>query len=337
VSYDQPVRFHPLDRARRLVCLAAVVGVVAVSVVGGSEAPAYISGSKDPAYAAGTRDSADARAASRDRDDEIVESRGAGSDLGSLIAGIRAKAGALEASQGMRQGFAAFTSAQRVAPDRVRYADYVLVRLLYEATRDAGFWNLRWTITNREPNSDHIWRQWRDARAPDVAVPTASAECDELSALYAFLAARAGVRRVGLFWPYANHTVAVWTVGPTGSSETRVVVPTSQVFLGPADTLGTRRFDPWTQKAIYDYSRRDVPDTFEIPAPLAAFFLAQLDKYGGASDRALQELRYLRESVFLKQRSREDAAREALRRRDQLRSALPEDLAAFAHFAADLR
>jgi hypothetical protein len=219
----------------------------------------------------------------------------------------------------------------------VRYGDYVIVRLLYEATRDAGFWNLHWTITNREPDSDNIWRQWSGVRAPSATAPTASAECDELSALYAFLAGRAGIRRVGLFWPYPNHTVAVWTVGPAGPSEIRVVVPTSQIFLQPADTFGTRRFDPWTQKAIYEYTRRDVPDTFELPAPLAAFFLSQVDKYAGASDATLQQLRYLRESVFLNQRSREDAAREALRLRAALPSPAAEDLAAFAHFAADMR
>jgi len=258
-------------------------------------------------------------------------------DLSAFIAAIQAKAAALENAPGMRIGYARFTAAFHLPPERARFADYVTVRLLYEATRDAGFWNLRWTITNREPNSDHIWRQWHDVKTPSVAQPTASAECDELSALYAFLAARAGIRRVGLFWPYANHTVAVWTVGPAGASETRVVVPTSQIFLGPDDTFGTRRFNPWTQKAIYEYTRRDVPDSFEIPPPLAAFFLAQIDKYAGASDAALQELRYLRESVFLKQRTREDAARAALQRRAELRGAPAEDLAAFAAFAADLR
>ena len=259
------------------------------------------------------------------------------SNVAALVTAIRAKAASLEAAQGMRLGFTAFTSTHGVAPDRVRYADFVLVRLLYEASRDAGFWNLHWTITNREPNSDQIWRQWRDVRTPVAAAPTASAECDELSALYAFLAARAGVRRVGLFWPYANHTVAVWTVGPAGPSETRVVIPTSQIFLTPADTFGTRRFDPWTQKAIYEYTRRDVPDTYEIPPALGAFFLSQVDKYAGASDATLQWLRYLRESVFLKQRSREEAARDALRHRDELRAAPAEDLAALAHFAADIR
>ncbi len=261
----------------------------------------------------------------------------AGTDLAAFVASIHTRASALEQTAGMRAGYSAFTTAYHLSPSTVRYGDYVLVRLLFEATRDAGFWNLHWTITNRDPNSDHVWQQWRDVRAPAAAAPTASAECDELSALYAFLAARAGVRRVGLFWPYANHTVAVWTVGPAGPSETRVVIPTSQIFLTPADTFGTRRFDPWTQKTIYPYARRDVPDTFEIPAALAAFFLAQVDKYAGASDAVLQDLRYLRESVFLGQRSPAAAAQEALARRAGLPPASAEDAAAYAHFAADIR
>jgi len=94
--------------------------------------------------------------------------------------------------------------------------------------------------------------------APSPLAPTATAECDELSALFAFLAGRAGVRSIGLLWPYPNHTVAVWTVGSV-----RVVIPTTQIFLEESDYWGTKKFDPWRQKAIYEYIRRDVPDSFD--------------------------------------------------------------------------
>ena len=257
--------------------------------------------------------------------------------LGQFIVAIRAKAKVLENSQGMRLGFDAFTTASKIRPGSVSYPDFVLVRALYEATRDAGFWNLHWTITDREPNSDNIWRQWRGARSPSPLAPTASAECDELSALYAFLAGRAGVKGVGLFWPFPNHTVAVWVVRPADGPVVRVVVPTSQIFLGVADTLDTRTFNPWSQKSIYEYSRRDVSDDLELPRPLSAFFLAQMDRYAGASDATLQQLRYLREGVFLTRSTPETAAREALTRRAELRSGSAEDLAAFQHFADDLR
>lgn len=257
--------------------------------------------------------------------------------VGELVAAVRVKAKALENSRGMRQGFADFTAAYKLRAESVSYSDYVTVRLLYEAVRDAGFWNMHWTITDRAPNSDNVWRQWKDMKAPSYVHSSASAECDELSALYAFLVGRAGVHGVGLLWPYPNHTVATWVLRPAGGSEVRVVVPTSQIFLEVSDSFGTRRFNPWKQKAIFEYKRLDVPDTFEIPRPLFDFFLAQIDKYAGASDSTLQQLRYLREGVFLKSWTPEEAAHDALRRRADFDRAPVEDLAAFDNFARDMR
>ena len=188
------------------------------------------------------------------------------------------------------------------------------------------------------PNSDQIWRQWKTTRNSSFVSPTASAECDEFSALFAFLARRAGVHGIGLLWPYPNHTVAVWVVSLANGRPIRVVVPTTQLFLGVTDSFGTRKFNPWSQKAIFEYTRRDVADSFEIPKALFDFFLSQVDKYAGASDSTLQELRYLREGVFLKSWTAEEAARDALRRRIDLGSiGLAEDLAAFQHFAEDMR
>lgn len=167
--------------------------------------------------------------------------------------------------------------------------------------------------------------------------PTASAECDELSALYAFLVERAGVRSVGLFWPYPNHTVAVWVLHPANGAEVRVVVPTSQIFLDVNDSFGTKKFNAWHQKTIFEYKRRDVSDSFELPKPLFDFFLQQLDRYAGASDSTLQEIRYLREGVFLKYWTAEGAARDAVRRKTDLHSGRAEDLAVFQNFAEDMR
>lgn len=144
----------------------------------------------------------------------------------------------------MRLSFQSFTSSYKIAPASIRYSDFVIVRLLYEATRDAGFWNMHWTITDMPPNSDRIWSQWKAVKNVSPLTPTASAECDELSALYAFLVERAGVRTVGLFWPYPNHTVAVWELHPANGAEIRVVVPTSQIFLDVNDSFGTKKFNP---------------------------------------------------------------------------------------------
>jgi hypothetical protein len=253
-----------------------------------------------------------------------------------LVSAIRASAKALEGSSGMKAGYQSFTSKFALQPGTVSYSDYAVARLLFEATRDAGFWNLHWVITNRPPNSDNIWHQWKTVVAPSALSPTASAECDELSALFAFLSARGGIRGVGLLWPTENHTVAAWVLGRS-PSVVRVVIPTTQIFLDDSDYWGTRKFDPWRQKAIYEYVRRDVPDSFELPGPLFAFFLQQTSKYGGASDPTLQLLRYWREAVFLRSWTPEAAAREALRVRRNRATAPPEDLAAFQNFAQDMR
>jgi hypothetical protein len=258
-------------------------------------------------------------------------------NLAQLIGTIRSKARSLESSRGMDLSFRSFTAAYKIAPQSVSYSDYVIVRLLYEATRDAGFWNLHWTITDQPPNSDRIWQQWRNVRKPSLLTPTAVAECDELSALYAFLVGRAGVKSVGLFWPFPNHTVAVWVVHPAGKAPIRVVVPTSQIFLDVTDSLGTRKFNPWRQKSIYEYTRRDVSDSWELPQGLSELFLSQVDRYAGASDSTLQQLRYLREGVFLQYWTPEEAARDALRRRRDLEPGADEDLAAFQNFAQDMR
>ena len=256
-------------------------------------------------------------------------------DVSHLIAQIRAKAATLETNHGMRKAFHDFAAEHKIAPDSIRYSDFVIVHLLFEATRDAGFWNMRWSITDQPPNSDRIWSQWKNVRAPSVTAPTAIAECDELSALYAFLVERAGVKSVGLFWPYPNHTVAVWTPRLLAGAPIRVVVPTSQIFLTEDDTFDTRKFDPWHQKTIYEYTRRDVSDSFELPKPLFDFFLSQLDEYAGASESASQQIRNLRSSVFQNVLTPDAAAHEALRRENAYARSEP-DHVAFQSFAKGL-
>lgn len=258
-------------------------------------------------------------------------------DLSQLIIALKDKAKILESSSGMRMGFASFTAAQKLPPGTVRYSDYVLSRLLYEAARDAGYWNLHWTVTNHDPNSDYVWQQWRTLRSPSALMPTADAECDELSALYAFLMKRAGIQGVGLFWPYSNHTVAVWVLHSPKGQEVRIVVPTTQIFLSQADFFGTHSFDPWRQKRIYEYTRRDASDAFRLPQALFDFFLRQVDRYAGASNTTLQQLRYLREGVLQKRWKPEDAARFALDIRSLLKTPTTEDSSALWNFAEDMQ
>jgi hypothetical protein len=256
--------------------------------------------------------------------------------LASLISAVRAKSKSLESSPGMRAAYDSFLAAHHLAPGGVSYSDFILVRLTFEATRDAGFWNMHWSITDQPPNSDRIWAQWKTVTQPSFTQKTATAECDELSALFAFLVERSGVKGVGLFWPYPNHTVAIWSFHTTNSAVIRVVVPTSQIFLTENDTFDTRKFDPWHQKTIYDYTRRDAPDSFVLPKPLYDFFLSQMNKYAGASTDALQQIRNLRDAVFQKTLTPDQAAREALRRRAAFSSST-EDQTAFDHFINDFR
>jgi hypothetical protein len=260
-----------------------------------------------------------------------------GVPVAQLVTAIRQKAKTLENSSGMRLAFQSFLATHHLSADRVRYSDFVIIRLLYEATRDAGFWNMHWSITDQPPNSDRVWTQWKAVGRPSPSEPTATAECDELSALYAFLVERAGVKSVGLFWPAANHTVAVWVLQPAGGAVIRVVVPTSQIFLEETDSFDTKKFDPWRQKTIYEYTRRDVPDSFELPKPLADFFLKQIDIYAGASDATLQRLRYVRDAVFVRTWTAEQAARDAENRRASLPAGSKEDAVALQNFAADMR
>jgi len=254
-----------------------------------------------------------------------------------LLSGLRGEAKAMEGTAGMRLGFQSLNS--RFPANGVPYPDFVLVRLLFEATRDAGLWNLHWTITNRQPTSANIWQQWQAVRNPSYTTPTATAECDELSALFGFLARSLGIRGIGLFYPYPNHTVAVWELRPAARPAIRIVVPTTQIFLAETDFFGTKTFDPWRQRVIYEYTRRDVPTSFAIPRPLLSFFLGQAERYSGATDATLQQLRYLRESVFLRRVTPERAAIQALDRSRTiaLAGSPPEDVAAFTGFAQEMR
>ena len=169
---------------------------------------------------------------------------------------------------------------------------YIRLRTLFESTRDAGLWHVQWQITDQEPSSKLIWKQWKEAH-PGARV-TSIAECHELSALVAFLARRLDVPGVGLFWPRANHTVAVWMPNST----VRIVLPTSQIFLTTQDTLGTLRFNPFLQKTIYPYMGNDITGEFHIPLWLAKFFLLQIESYGQGSQRLLQSLRNRRSEWF---------------------------------------
>lgn len=219
--------------------------------------------------------------------------------LSELVAELDRIADELAEVPAVRADYAAFVAAHGLVDGEALYRDYVRVKLVFESTRDGGLWHLRWDITNENPNSEQIWRQWKRAKVPEgeAGLPTAFAECDELSALFAFLVYRLGVRHVGLYWPQWNHVVAVWTVRSSEDAEpVRIVVPTSQIFLTDEDSLGTKGFDPWSQRTIYEYRRRDMKPSHAIE--LARFFVTQARRYGGLPQLELQQLRNERDAAM---------------------------------------
>ncbi|MFD0726000.1 hypothetical protein ACFQ0E_10360 [Lysobacter brunescens] len=224
-----------------------------------------------------------------------------------LFAALSREADRLSTSQLVRDEYQRLIQAHGLPDDSTLFPDYLRVRIAFEATRAGGLWGLQWRVTDQLPQSDRIWAQWDALVLPaDGALPpsTAIAECDELSALFAVVAHGMGLSsrsRVGLFWPTSTHTVAVWTIqpAPAGSgnmpAEVRIVVPTSQIFLDGAQSLGTRGFDPWTQPKVFPYARRDIAEDHPLPAALARYFVQQVRRHASDPQGLLQTARNRRE------------------------------------------
>jgi hypothetical protein len=202
--------------------------------------------------------------------------------LAQLVADLDEVASSLEADPDVRAHWDRLVTSHTLADTPVAYQEFVRVRLVHEAFRSGGWAGLQWAITDQEPDSTQIWAAWlREEVAP------VQAECDELSAVFAFMARRLGVDHVGLFWPTWNHTVAVWTTPGASGRPVRIVVPTSQIFLEPGAGLGDRGFDPRTQRTIYDYGARDLVPSTVLPEALVTRILEGARRYGGASEAEL--------------------------------------------------
>jgi hypothetical protein len=226
-----------------------------------------------------------------------------------LLVALADEVAGLAVSDDTLRDYEAFLLAFELQDSQTLYLDYIRIKLAFEATRAGGWWGLAWNITNEEPRSDEIWAHWQTLElgaAPatiDELAPlpdtTAIAECDELSALFAFVAQRIGLSKtseVGLFWPTGNHTVAVWTIDAKSDAPKRIVIPTSQIFLDGAQTLGTREFNPWRQNKIFDYRRQDAAAKLELPGALASAFVLAVREQGMRPQAELQKLRNDKES-----------------------------------------
>ena len=184
----------------------------------------------------------------------------------------------------VRAAYQTFTRQRGLDPETPGlFTEYARLRILFEATRDGGYWRLRWDITNQEPSAAKIWRAWQiQPLVETFGHALATAECDELSALYALLARRIGIKRVGLFYPTWNHTIAAWVPVELPGKQRLVLVPTTQIFLGCSDTFDTTAFKT-QMTSIEPYPRWDIRDSSPIPSDTARFLLEQIRVYGPAS------------------------------------------------------
>ena len=60
--------------------------------------------------------------------------------------------------------------------------DFARLWALFEATRDGGWWRLRWQVTDQQPTSQQIWKAWqRSPPSHGFAAATAVAAAPPLS------------------------------------------------------------------------------------------------------------------------------------------------------------
>jgi hypothetical protein len=200
----------------------------------------------------------------------------------------------------LQGSYAAFAQRHQLDPETPGLrGDFVRLWAAFEATRDGGWWRLRWAVTDREPRTHEIWRAWRHApfeRGFDV--PSAVAECDEITALFSVAARRLGVRGVGLFYPTWNHVIAGWL--PEAISNRKhgavVLVPTTQIFLSCESTFDQTSFA--APKKVYEYPLRDTPDDTALPKALGEHLLEQLRQYGEATPELLALIRAKRAELL---------------------------------------
>jgi len=219
--------------------------------------------------------------------------------MGDFWAALATQVDGLDTSA-LGPSFEAFAANHRAdAASRTLRRDFMRLWAIFEATRDGGWWRLRWNVTDQEPSSIQIWKAWmRSPPTQSFATASAVAECDEISALFSIAARRLGVRGVGLFYPTWNHVIAGWAPVEVEQKERGgvVLIPTTQIFQGCAATFDQTSFKP--PKQVYEFPRIDVKDGVEMPAPLAAFLLEQVRAYGEATPGLLALIRAKRAELL---------------------------------------
>ncbi len=219
--------------------------------------------------------------------------------FGSFVEALSRQLDSLELSS-LRPEYERFVARRKLPADPPGlFQEFARLWVLFETTRDGGSWRLRWDITNQNPSIRTIWRTWTKGEVLEAfAKPSATAECDELSALFALMARRVGVRGVGLFYPTWNHTIAAWAPAPLPRKSTPLVlIPTTQIYLGCEDSFDQTSFVT-RLTTIEEYPRWDVRDASPMPESLGRFLLEQVRVYGGASPTLTALLRARRAIAF---------------------------------------
>jgi hypothetical protein len=201
----------------------------------------------------------------------------------------------------LRSAFEAFAAQHGVdASSAALFDDFTKLWVVFEATRDGGWWRLRWDITDQEPSSVEIWKAWFRSPPPEhsFAAASAIAECDEITALFSVTARRLGVRGVGLFYPTWNHVIAGWSPPAFAEQNVKdvVLIPTTQIYQGCPSTFDRTTFEPPRQ--VYEFPRVDIKDDVQMPLPLATFLLEQVRAYGEASPALLALIRAKRAELL---------------------------------------
>ena len=100
-------------------------------------------------------------------------------------------------------------------------------------------------------------------------------------------------------------------------------------------TFDTDAFDPWTQRTIYTYGRRDAPADLALDSDLVERFVQRVRSHARASFATLQEQRNLREMLQGGLTGREDV--QAYAERQALAAPTPDDAASWRAFLRDLQ
>jgi hypothetical protein len=258
--------------------------------------------------------------------------------LSELVTELRKQAKRLEQTPIMQVEYEQFTKIFTIEPSRENYEQFVIVKMLFECTRDSGLWHISWEETHLPPKSDEIWRQWTENNNINYNTDlTAIAECDEIAALYAFLCGKLGVRGVGLYWPTYHHSIAAWNVKNRDNVIKRVLIPTSYVYFANRGYFGRTGYKPVMFDTIYEYIREDVDDELQISAELAQFMVVQPQKYCTSSEITLHRLKTIRESVWNEKYSKETALKVTKSFMAECRSkpGIKDDIAALGQFKQD--